>query len=79
MPARNSAKCKSVPHAFFKQRPIPSDSSQDLVEREFRLTNKIFNITKRLSDNNKLRCTRSKWIQLDSDAPQLIKVTAPIQ
>jgi hypothetical protein len=78
MPARNNPKCKSVPHTFFKQRPPPSLSSQDLVEREFRMTNKIFNLTKRLSDHNKLRCTRSKWIQLDADTPHMLKATAPV-
>lgn len=32
MPSRTSAKCRSVPHSFFKQ-PPPSSSSQDLAER----------------------------------------------
>jgi hypothetical protein len=81
MPARNNPKCRSVPNSFFKHPPhppVPSASSQDLVEREFRLTNKVFNITKRLSDHNKLRCTRSKWLPQDADHSQLVKRTAPI-
>jgi hypothetical protein len=80
MPSRASPKCRSIPHSFFKKQasPLPSASSQDLAEREFRLT-RVMNITKRLSDRTRLRCTRSKWVQEESDSPQIMKTTAPLE